>query len=214
MSLLPNSPAQKDNDPDGNGVGFFTKQANLLNLRRECDKIVTEASASGLRFSLTEATIKKLHAICMTNLMSDAGKYRETEVTLTNKPHVFPTWSEVRPLMQSFCLFVNSEWDKRDLVWMAALCLWRFNWIHPFRNGNGRTARELSYLVLSVKFGGVIPKENSIIEQIMSQKLVFEHVLSQCDVGFAQSHNYDVATQPMAQFLTELFKRQLQANLP
>lgn len=213
MSPLLSTQNQNDNDPDGNGAGFFIKQANLLNLRREIDRVATEAASTGLRFYLTEAKIKRLHAICMTDLLSDAGEYRKSEVTLTNKPHIFPTWAEVPALMREFCQFVGIEWDKRDMVWMSAFCLWRINWIHPFRNGNGRTARELSYLVLSVKFGGIIPKKNSIIEQIMAQKPLFEQILVGCDTAFAQTRNYDVAVVPMVGFLADLFKKQLAANL-
>ena len=213
MSLRPSNPGRKDNDPDGTGAGFFTKQANLLKLRRECDKIVAEAARAGLRFSLSEALIQRLHLICMIDLLSDAGRYRETEVTLTNKPHVFPSHAEVPRLMQDFCALVANEWDKKDLVWLSALCLWRLNWIHPFRNGNGRTAREVSYLVLSIKFGDILPKKNSIIEQIMAQKPLFEQVLGACDATFAQTSNIDAAVRPMGEFLAELLKRQLTANL-
>lgn len=211
--MLPNNPGQNDNDPDGNGAGFFVKQTNLLKLRRDVDQIAAEASVSGLRFVLTEARIKRLHAICMTGLLPDAGEYRASEVGLTNRPHIFPTWAEVPILMKAFCDFVNAEWDKRDLVWMSAFCLWRLNWIHPFRNGNGRTARELSYLVLSLKFGGIIPKNNSVIEQIMSQKILFEQVLMGCDQAFSTTHNFDASVAGMAAFLSDLFKKQLMENL-
>jgi len=29
--------------------------------------------------------------------------------------------------------------------------MWRLNWIHPFADGNGRTSRILSYVVLSIR---------------------------------------------------------------
>ena len=213
MPPLPNSQGQSDNDPDGNGAGFFVKQANLLKLRQEIDRITAEAASPGFRFSLSEQLICRLHAICMTGLLSDAGSYRTIEVSLTNKQHVFPSWPEVPQLMKSFCDFVTAEWNTRDLVWWSAFCLWRLNWIHPFRNGNGRTARELSYLVLSVKFGGIIPKKNSIIEQIMTMKPAFESALGECDSAFKQTQNYDASVGPMVAFLHELFTRQLKGNL-
>jgi hypothetical protein len=44
--------------------------------------------------------------------------------------------------------------------------MWSMNWIHPFFGGNGRTARALSYLVLSVKLGFVRPGTKTIPELI------------------------------------------------
>lgn len=38
-------------------------------------------------------------------------------------------------------------------VHASAYLLWRTNWIHPFHDGNGRVARELSYLALLVGSG-------------------------------------------------------------
>jgi fido (protein-threonine AMPylation protein) len=35
-------------------------------------------------------------------------------------------------------------------VHLAAYALWRLGWIHPFHDGNGRTARALAYAVLRI----------------------------------------------------------------
>jgi Fic family protein len=56
--------------------------------------------------------------------------------------------------MENFINTVNREWEKADPVLLASFILWRLNYIHPFINGNGRTARAASYFALCVKFGG------------------------------------------------------------
>ena len=50
--------------------------------------------------------------------------------------------------------YVNSTWHLGDPLWTPAYYLWRFNHIHPFVNGNGRTARALCYFILCVNVGG------------------------------------------------------------
>jgi Fic family protein len=49
---------------------------------------------------------------------------------------------------------VNRHWDALDPVELTSFVLWRLNHIHPFINGNGRTARAACYFVLCVKLNG------------------------------------------------------------
>jgi Fic family protein len=44
--------------------------------------------------------------------------------------------------------------------------MWRLNWIHPFTDGNGRTSRALSYALLNIKLGYVLPGSPTILQQI------------------------------------------------
>jgi len=59
--------------------------------------------------------------------------------------------------MDDFVNKVNREWVDTDPVVLATFVLWRINYIHPFINGNGRTARAAAYYVLCVKSGGWLP---------------------------------------------------------
>lgn len=52
---------------------------------------------------------------------------------------------------------MNRGWETTDAVALATYVLWRINHVHPFINGNGRTARAASYFVLCVKAGGWLP---------------------------------------------------------
>jgi Fic family protein len=42
-------------------------------------------------------------------------------------------------------------------IHLAAYLMWRLNWIHPFADGNGRTSRIISYVVLSIRAGAILP---------------------------------------------------------
>ena len=56
--------------------------------------------------------------------------------------------------MDDFVNQVNRAWESTDDVALATHVLWRLNNIHPFINGNGRTARAACYFVLCLKAGG------------------------------------------------------------
>jgi Fic family protein len=64
---------------------------------------------------------------------------------------------------------------------LAAFVLWRLNWIHPFTDGNGRTSRAASYLVLCCRIGWVLPGKRTIPDQIAENKLPYYQALEEAD---------------------------------
>ncbi len=52
---------------------------------------------------------------------------------------------------------------------MAAYAQWRFNWIHPFAGGNGRTSRAVTYLIVCMSEGRMLPGVPSM------PTLIYEH---------------------------------------
>nr|WP_287299260.1 Fic family protein [Mesorhizobium sp.] len=65
-----------------------------------------------------------------------------------------PSPLSVAAAMDDFVNVVNRSWESNDPVFLATYVLWRLNNIHPFINGNGRTARAACYYVLCLKLGG------------------------------------------------------------
>jgi Fic family protein len=55
------------------------------------------------------------------------------------------------------------------------------NWIHPFVDGNGRTSRAVSYLVLCVRLGYRLPGTTTIPEQISRNKDPYYQALEAAD---------------------------------
>jgi Fic family protein len=67
----------------------------------------------------------------------------------THKP---PEWLKVNEYMEELLDFVNREDSPKYDLLKTAIAHHRFVWIHPFRNGNGRTVRLFTYAML-VKVG-------------------------------------------------------------
>ena len=80
-----------------------------------------------------------------------------------------PAAEEVAPLMNQFVDTVNYNWESMGSVVAAALALWRINYIHPFTNGNGRTARAVCYFILCVRAGGLLAGSTNLIELLRSE---------------------------------------------
>jgi Fic family protein len=70
-------------------------------------------------------------------------------------------------------------------VHLAAYVLWKLNWIHPFADGNGRTARAIAYVVLSIKLDSVLPGAPTIPEQIAGNKKPYYDALEAADKHLA-----------------------------
>lgn len=76
------------------------------------------------------------------------GKFRQEEVGIGHSAHLPPPPWEILPLLKELVTFMNTDHaSKYDLI-KAAQFHHRFVWIHPFENGNGRTARLLTYALM------------------------------------------------------------------
>jgi Fic family protein len=67
------------------------------------------------------------------------------------------------------------------------------NWIHPFADGNGRTARAVSYVVLSTKLDSLLPGTPTIPEQIAIDKQPYYKGLELADAAWAATQQVDVS---------------------
>ena len=77
----------------------------------------------------------------------EAGQFRNTQVYVGD--YIPPPASEVKQLMKEFVTWLNTE-EALNLnpIELAALAHYRLVFIHPFYDGNGRTARLLMNLIL------------------------------------------------------------------
>jgi Fic family protein len=113
--------------------------------------------------------ISEIHSLIMKDLRPPPagdgdhrpGKLRQEEVGIGHSSHLPPPPWEIGPLMKELVAFMNSDHaQKYDLI-KAAQSHHRFVWIHPFENGNGRTARLLTY-ALMIKQGFRLNKSRII----------------------------------------------------
>lgn len=98
---------------------------------------------------LSERVIRELNKIVMRTIDQEwAGRYRNSNVIIGGAAHTPPEAFEVPRLMQELVSWANSDGRKLHPVELAAVFHHRFVHIHPFFDGNGRTARLVMNVVL------------------------------------------------------------------
>jgi len=96
------------------------------------------------KFKLRVSLLLHLHRIALKGLSSFAGNFRPAEIEIGGSKHKPPGAHMVPEEVERMCDYVNDNWDNSSPVHLAAYSLWKLNWIHPFTDGNGRTARAIS----------------------------------------------------------------------
>lgn len=132
-------------------------------------------------FRLRQATILKLHKEALDGIHPLAGTYRNTRVFIGNSVHSPPNSLDVPDHVAEMCDYVNANWTERNAVHLASYVLWRTNWIHPFADGNGRTARVVSYVVLNIKLHSLLPGSPAIPDLIAANKQPYYAALEKAD---------------------------------
>lgn len=125
---------------------------------------------SNPRYKLRPSTILKLNRIALERLSKYAGVFRPSDIKITGSSHQPAPADEVPELVEEFCEYIADNWQRKSAIHLSSYALWRLNWIHAFVDGNGRTARIVSYLILCAKLGYRLPGVKTIPEQIASGK--------------------------------------------
>jgi len=101
------------------------------------------------KLEITEEIIKKLHFLFYNKLDNiEAGAYRDYQVFISGTEYVPPTAEEIPSLMKAFILELKQQYEKLHPLLLAAYAHKKLVDIHPFTDGNGRTARLLMNLIL------------------------------------------------------------------
>ncbi len=102
---------------------------------------------------LTEWNLKNIHTLILKEIDNDnAGRYRSENVMISGAKHIPPKHYELDYLMQKLMKEYQKEWNEYHPVIKATLLHGEFVKIHPFVDGNGRTARLLLNFEL-MKYG-------------------------------------------------------------
>lgn len=134
-------------------------------------------------FKLRPSHLLHLHRFALQGLSSYAGNFRPAGIEIGGSKHQPVQAYLVPEKVEELCDYVNDNWELKSPMHLAAYVLWRLNWIHPFTDGNGRTARAVSYLVLCVGIGIRLPGINTIPEQISVNKQPYYAALEAADVA-------------------------------
>ncbi|MDC3414493.1 Fic family protein [Terrihalobacillus insolitus] len=99
--------------------------------------------------NLTENVLKDIHRLILRNIdVSNAGKYRNNDVYIKGSQHIPPQPYLIGPQMEDLFLWYSKNKGTMHPVELAARFHFKFVYIHPFIDGNGRTARLLMNLIL------------------------------------------------------------------
>ena len=191
------------------------QKLSVGNLYRQYDFVrsVVDAALDVQRPYLSQTVIKSLNFHAITCLHTNAGEYRPCRVEVGTDPNKYvpPDHYSVQALMDDFVNNVNRNWDATDAVTLAAYVLWRLNWIHPFINGNGRTARVTCYYALCLKSGGWLPGTPILPELIRQNRAEYVQALKEADQVNAQGQQN---LQPLHALLSRLISEQLASVTP
>ena len=146
---------------------------------------IVEASLGLGQPMLSIEIIKALNYHAISCLHVSPGEFRPCPVSVGDGADAYhpPAHFQVPALMQMFTNQVNRHWVESDGVMLAAFVLWRLNHIHPFVNGNGRTARVAAYFVLCLKSGGWLPGRKLLPERLVENRAEYVDALKSADAS-------------------------------
>lgn len=119
----------------------------------QAEILLTEKLSSRTKFDIKY--ILKIHKLALSHLYSFAGKYRD--VNISKAGFLFASARFLPESMKTFEKEIllnlpNNYFKKEDLIKDIAIVHGELLFIHPFREGNGRTTRILANL-MARKFG-------------------------------------------------------------
>jgi Fic family protein len=150
-------------------------------------------------------TLWSLNAAAVANIAQFGGRYRQSPIYVGN--HRPPHFREVNDEMDCFFSVIHENWTIIDHpTYLAAYALWRLNWIHPFVEGNGRTARAACYYLLCMKQGRLLPGKKIVPERIRENRKPYYDALKAADIHWEAA---DFNVHELADYLSDLLKGQL-----
>src|SRR3989344_2325834 len=94
------------------------------------------------KHTVSEIFIKNLHQIIVRETDKEwAGRYRNANVIIGGADHTPPDALQVPNMMRDLVVWLNSQKNKLNIIELSALLHHKLVHIHPFFDGNGRTAR-------------------------------------------------------------------------
>lgn len=98
---------------------------------------------------ISETVIKNLHYIILKSINNkNAGVYRNVNVLISGSEHRSPENFLVEEQMRELIYWYNENKSKLHPIELAAMFHHKYTYIHPFIDGNGRSARLLTNLIL------------------------------------------------------------------
>ena len=145
-----------------------------------------------------------LNHVAVANISQFGGRFRKEPIYVGN--HVPPHFNDVDDWIDRFISTIQENWYIWTETDLAAYGLWRLNWIHPFIEGNGRTARAACYFLLCVRSGSLLPGGRIVPERIRDSREEYEAALTAADRAWDAGH---LDFTEMEAYLARLLQAQL-----
>ncbi len=145
-----------------------------------------------------------LNYIAAANISQFAGRFRNEPIYVGN--HIPPHYKDVPDLVDRYISFIHENWFVLSPTMLASYGLWRLNWIYPFIEGNGRTARAACYYLLCVRGGALLGGRKIVPERIRENRLAYVNALRAADMAWNNGH-YDLSEMEM--YLARLAEQQV-----
>jgi Fic family protein len=160
--------------------------ANAMRQTELVRQYVLQAIDGDRGFRLRPSTILDLNREAILGLDAYAGNWRPGAVEIGKSDHQPPGGHLVPSYIEELCDYINDNWKEKSVIHLGAMVMWRLNWIHPFTDGNGRTSRATSYLVICAKSESVLPgkTENTITDQILANRTPYYEALEAADKAY------------------------------
>ncbi|NDE90605.1 MAG: Fic family protein [Alphaproteobacteria bacterium] len=158
------------------------------NLIRQYDLLVNcvEIGLKQGHTSFDKYTLWALNHAAVANISQFGGRFREEPIYVGN--HIPPPYMQVPELMDRFISFLHENWFSMSPTALAAYGLWRMLWIHPFIEGNGRTARAVCYYLLCARSGMLLPGRKIVPERIRENRQPYYAALRAADRAWAEGN--------------------------
>lgn len=156
--------------------------------------------------ALDKYALWALNHSAVSGISQFGGRFREEPIYVGN--HIPPHFREVPELMDRFISFIHENWDNLSATQLASYGLWRLNWVHPFIEGNGRTARAVCYYLLCTKIGGLLPGKLIVPELIRENREGYVAALRDIDKHWELGN---LELSQMDSYLSDLLEQQLKS---
>jgi Fic family protein len=176
------------------------------NLARQYDLLTTfiEIGLNEGPRALDKYALWALNHVAVAGISQFGGRFREQPIYVGN--HLPPHFKEVPDLMDQFISFIHENWFDLSSTELAAYGLWRLNWVHPFIEGNGRTARATCYYLLCAREGRLLPGRKIVPERIRENRGPYVAALRAADKAWDQGQ---LNCREMENYLAALLTEQL-----
>jgi Fic family protein len=171
--------------------------------------VVRSHIVSSSHFKPAVSDVLEFHRLAMHQILPSAGQFRVDEVKIRCSQHVTPGFAQVRTMVEDMLHMLVTDFAQRDALDAAAYIMWRTNWIHPFDDGNGRTARALAFAVLFCRLGRLPvsqPNVPSFLDRLSWRKLDYVDALEHADSRYKHGAT-DISM--LAQLLDEVITASL-----